>query len=126
MSKCYHFESGEKLCEEFNTLVNKLKTDENTTDKEKYPWLEDSDEKKYMADREILEKYIDLDRSCLTDSEKIQVRNMIYKHKDAFSLRDEIGTCPNIEIDIDIMDKMPLFIRPYHVREEDKRILDKK
>ena len=32
---------------------------------------------------------------------------------------------PNIEIDIDIMDKTPIFIRPYHVREEDKRILDK-
>ena len=23
LSKCYHFESTEKLCEEFNTLVNK-------------------------------------------------------------------------------------------------------
>ena len=46
-------------------------------------------------------------------------------YKDAFSLRDGIGTCPNIEIDIDIMDKMLFFIRPYHVREEDKRILDK-
>ena len=50
---------------------------------------------------------------------------MIYEYKDAFSLRDEIGTCPNIEIDIDIMDKVPFFIRPYHVREGDKRILDK-
>ena len=49
---------------------------------------------------------------------------MIYKYKDAFSLRDEIGICPNIEIDIDIMDKT-FFIRPYHVREEDKRIPDK-
>ena len=28
-------------------------------------------------------------------------------------------------ITIDIMDKTPFFIRPYHVREEDKRILDK-
>ena len=61
----------------------------------------------------------------MTDSEKMQVRDMIYEYKDAFSLRNEIGTCPNIEIDIDIMDKMPFFIRPYHVREEDKRILDK-
>ena len=50
---------------------------------------------------------------------------MIYKYKDAFSLRDEIGTCPNIEIDIDITNKLPFFIRAYHVREEDKRILDK-
>ena len=61
----------------------------------------------------------------MTDSEKTQVKDMIYKYKDAFSLRDEIGSCPNIEIDIDVMDKMPFFIRPYHVREEDKRILDK-
>ena len=94
-------------------------------DKEKYPWLEDSDERKYMTDRQILEKYIDLDKSCLTESEKTEVRDMIYKYKDAFSLRDEIGTCPNIEIDIDIMNKTPFFSRPYHVGEKDKRIPDK-
>ena len=50
---------------------------------------------------------------------------MIYKYKDAFSLRDEIRMCPNIDIEIDIMEKTPFFIRPYHVREKDKRILDK-
>ena len=60
-----------------------------------------------MTDRKILDKYIYLDKSCLTDSGKTQVRDMIYKYKDAFSLRDELGTCPNIEIDIDITDKMP-------------------
>ena len=31
-----------------------------------YPWLDDSDERKYMSDKEILEKYIDLENSCLT------------------------------------------------------------
>ena len=65
------------------------------------------------TDGEILEKYINLDNSCLTEPEKVQLRDMIYKFKEAFSLRDEIGTCPNIEIDIDITDKMPFFIRPY-------------
>ena len=30
---------------------------------------------------------------------------MLYKYKEAFSLRDEIGTCPNIEVEIDVMDK---------------------
>ena len=30
---------------------------------------------------------------------------MLYKSKDAFSLRDEIGTCPNIEVEINITDK---------------------
>ena len=50
---------------------------------------------------------------------------MLYKYKDAFSLRDEIGTCPNIEIEIDITDKSLFFIRSYHVKEEDKNILEK-
>ena len=45
-----------------------------------------------MSDREILDRYINLDRSCLTDSEKKQVMNVLYKYKDALSLRDEIGT----------------------------------
>ena len=53
LRKYYHFESAEKLCEEFNTLVNKLKKNEKTGEKEKYPWLEDSDERKYMTDRDI-------------------------------------------------------------------------
>ena len=122
LSKCYHFESAERLCEEFNTLVNELKKYVKTSEKKKYPWLEDNDERKYMTDREILDKYIDIDKLCLTDSEKTKVRDIIYKYKDAFSLRDEIGTCPNVEINIDVMDETPFFIRPYHVREEDKRI----
>ena len=87
--------------------------------------LDDSNERKYMTDKEILDKHIDLDNSCITESEKLQVRDMIYEYREAFSLRDEIATCPNIEIDIDVMDKTPFFIRPYHIREEDKRILDK-
>ena len=50
---------------------------------------------------------------------------MLYKYKEAFNLRDDIGTCPNIEAEIDVMDKSPFFIRPYHVKEEDKALIDK-
>ena len=50
---------------------------------------------------------------------------MLYKYKEAFSLRDEIGTCPNIEVEIDVMDKSPFFIRPYYVKEEDKALIDR-
>ena len=50
---------------------------------------------------------------------------MLFEYREAFSLRDEIGTCPNIEVEIDITDKSPFFIRPYHVREEDKAIIGK-
>ena len=51
--------------------------------------------------------------------------DMLYKYKEAFSLRDEIGTCPNIEVGIDVTDKSPFFIRPHHIREEDKKVIDK-
>ena len=91
---------------------------------EKYPWLDDSDERKHMTDWEILEKYINLDNTCLTEKEK-EVMDMLYRYKEAFSLRHEIGMCPNIEVGIDVMDKSPFFIRPYHVREEDKKVIDK-
>ena len=67
---------------------------------------------KYMTNREILEKYIDLEKSCLMDKEKKEVMDMLYKYKEAFSLRDEIGTCPNIEVEIDVTDKSPFFINP--------------
>ena len=42
----------------------------------------------------------------------------LYKSKDAFSLRDKIGTCPNIE-------QVTIFIRQNHVREDDKKVIDK-
>ena len=32
---------------------------------------------------------------------------MLFKYREAFSLRDEIGTCPNNEVEIDITDKSP-------------------
>ena len=78
-----------------------------------------------MTDREILDKYVNLDNSYLTKVEKSQVRELLYKYHDAFSLRDEIGLCLNIKIEIDITDKSPFFIRPFHANEEDKIILDK-
>ena len=78
-----------------------------------------------MSDREILRKYLNLDNTCLTEEEKEEVMNMFYKYKEAFSLRDEIATCPNIEVGIEVIEKSPFFIRPYHIREEDKKVIDK-
>ena len=76
-------------------------------------------------DREIQDKYVNLDNSCLTETEKMLVRDSLYKYKDENSLRDEIGLCPNIEIEINVTDKSPFYIRPFHANEEDKVILDK-
>ena len=75
-----------------------------------------------MTDKEILEKYINLNNSCLDKEEKTKVMDILFKYREAFSLRDEIGMCPSIEVEIDVIDKSPFFIRPYHVREEDKSI----
>ena len=126
LSKYYKFEEAGKLCEYFNKFVNTLKKDrEQVSLVDKYPWLDPEDERRNMTDREILEKYIDLEMSCLNKKEKVEVMDMLYKYKEAFSLRDEIGTCPNIEVELEVTDKSPFFIRPYHVREEDKVVMDK-
>ena len=125
LSKYYKFELAEVLCEQFNKFINTLKKEKKEETREKYLWLDPSDERKYMTDREILEKYIDLEKSCLTGKEKKEVMDMLYKYKEAFHLRDEIGTCPNIEVEIDVMDKSPFFIKPYYVKEEDKNFIDK-
>ena len=60
-----------------------------------------------MTDKEILDKYINLDNSCLSEEEKREVMDMLYWYREAFSLREEIGTCPNIEAEIDVTGKSP-------------------
>ena len=50
---------------------------------------------------------------------------MLFRYREAFSLRGKIGTCLNIEVEIDVTHKSPFFIRPYDVREEDKTFIDK-
>ena len=125
LNKYYHFEEANTVCEEFNKMVEMVRQEEKDSKKEKYPWLDDMDERKYIMDREILDKYIDLNDSCLEEIEKRQVMEMLYGYKDVFSLRDEIGMCPNIEVNIEVTNNSPFFIRPYHVKEEDRAVLDK-
>ena len=105
-----------------NKFIDTLKkVREETTLVDKYPSLSPDDKRRIMTDREMLEKYIDLGASCLNKKERLKVMDMLYKYKEAFSLRDEIGTCPNIEIEV--TDKSPFFIRLYHMREEDKVVM---
>ena len=126
MSRYYRYERGEKLCEYFNNFVNTLKEErEQNSLGDKYPWLGQDNERRHMTDKEILDKYIDLDQSCLSKEEKKEIMDMLYRYREAFSLRDEIGTCPNIEVKIDVTDMSPFFIRPFHVQEEDKAFIDK-
>ena len=110
--KCY----WKSLCEGFHKLANTLKREEQPSTGP-YPWLAEDDERRNLADREILERNIDLKTSCLIQKEKEELMDMLYRYKDEFSLRDEIGTCPNIEVEIDVVvvDKTPFVIRLYHL-----------
>ena len=76
----YHLESAENVCDQYNRLINTLRKEQEASvyGKDKYPWLDDSDKGKHMTDREILDKYIDLESSCLTRCEKKKVRRLIY------------------------------------------------
>ena len=42
-----------------------------------------------MTDREILDKYIDLNKSCLTESEKKEVGDMVYRQVMFDTIRKE-------------------------------------
>ena len=99
LSKYYRFERAETLCEYFNKFINTLKKDrELLNQKESYARLDSSDERKYMTGQEILDKYIDLESSCLTKEEKKEVMEMLYRYKEGFSLGDKIGKYPNREV----------------------------
>ena len=56
LSIYYRFKLAETLCEQFNKFINTLKRERKEETKEKYPWLDPSNERKYMSDRGILEK----------------------------------------------------------------------
>ena len=90
-----------------------------------YPWLDKDDPRRHMTDEEILYKYIDLSESHLTESEKEEVMNLVIDNKKAFSLRDEIGKCPDIKVNIEVNDPSTFFVRPFPIAEEDKPLMEK-
>ena len=50
---------------------------------------------------------------------------MLHKYKEAFSLIDEIDTCPNIEVEIDVHRPIPIFYKNIQFKEEDKALIGK-
>ena len=86
-----------------------------------YPWLPKDDPRRNMSDEEILRKFVDLSKSDMTNEEMEELIELILDHRDAFSLRDEIG---DITIDIDFIDDSPFFVRPFPISQEDKPIMD--
>ena len=90
-----------------------------------YPWLDEKDLRRNMTDGECLREYIDLSDSDITEIEKRNLYKVLYKYKKAFSLRDEIGLCQSMEVELELKDESPFFIRPFPIKESDKDIVDK-
>ena len=90
-----------------------------------YPWLDEEDPQRNITDEEILYKHIDLSKSHLTSKEKEEVMDLTVTYKKAFSLRDEIGKCPDIKVNIEVNDRSTFFVRPFPIAEEDKPLKDK-
>ena len=56
LGRHYHFKLADEVCNQYNRFINLMRKEEENSEG-KFPWLEDTDERKYMTDREILDKY---------------------------------------------------------------------
>ena len=72
-------------------------TNKSTPD-DKYPWLDPDD-------KEILRMKLNLKGSILNEKEKEEFLTKVEQFIDVFSLRDEIGTCPFIEVHLKLKDE---------------------
>ena len=96
-----------------------------STPDDKYPWLGPDDVRKNMTDKEILQMKLNLKDSILNKKEKEEFLMKVEQFTDVFSLRDKIGTCPFIEKHLKLKDETPFFVRPYPIREEQKKVIQK-
>ena len=75
---------------------------DNTEDP--YPWLDSDDPRQKMTDEEILCLKVLFDKSILTAAEKECLIKLMLENTAAFSIRDEIGTCPYFEVKLKLRD----------------------
>ena len=92
---------------------------------DKYPWLDPDDKQRQMTDVEILRMKLNLTECSLDDKQKEEFLAKLNDFYNVFNLRDEIGTCPFIEVHLKLKDETPFFVRPYPMREEQKKVIQK-
>ena len=76
-----------------------------------------------MTDAEILRMELNLTECSLEQKEEFLTK--LDDFHDVFSLRDEIGTCQFIEVHLELKDETPFLVRPYPMREEQKKVIQK-
>ena len=97
----------------------------NEKTEDPYPWLDSGDPRQKMTDEEILRLKVPFDKSILTAAEKECLIKLMLENTAAFSIREEIGTCPYFEVKLKLRDDKPFFVRPYNIREDQKPIIQK-
>ena len=80
------------------------------TAEDPFPWLDKDDPRRNMTEEEIIRQKIPLQNSNLNDAEKERLIEMIMENKEAFSIRDKIGTCPYFEVRLQLRDNKPFFV----------------
>ena len=63
-----------------------------------------------MTDAEILRQKLNLEDSLLDDKGMEEFLTKTDDFHDVFNLRDEIGTCPFIEVQLKLKDEPPFFV----------------
>ena len=138
--KMYHYQQvkcgSETKADEYMRVTGRYKTKgsmskideeervERHREYDPYPWLTKDDPRRSQSDEEILYEKIDLSDSALSRKKESRLMKMLIKYRDAFSLRNEIGECPNLKADIKVIDESPFFVRPFPISEKDKPFMD--
>ena len=100
-----------------STCTDTITDDTNIPAKDdKYPWIDLDDKRRHMTDPEILRLKLKLDDSLLDEKGKEEFLTRTDNFHDVFSLRDEIGMCPFIEVYLKLKDETPFFVHPYPMR----------
>ena len=68
---------------------------------------------------------LNLKDSILAEKGKEEFLEKVEQFTDVFNLRDEIGTCPFIEVHLKLKNETSFFGRPYLMREEQKKVIQK-
>ena len=76
-----------------------------------------------MTDAEILRMKLNLTECSLDNKQKEEFLTKLDVFHNVFSLRDEIGTCPFIEVYLKLKDETP--VKPYPMTEEQKKVIQK-
>ena len=106
------------------TLSNRRRATHNRK-REQFPYLDPDDPRLYMEDFDILKRDISLKDHCMEDAVLDRFWNTMNRVKEAFSLHDEIGECPRLQIHLKLKDESPFYIRPYSVSPEKKLLIDR-